>query len=66
MQQLRFFLVEPEDRVSLFEGDEILVAVEQAQAVDGLFVAEAVFVAHFQLLARLVLLAEPHQVDAEL
>ena len=66
MQQIRFFLVELEDRVAVFEGDEILVAVEQAQAVDGLFVAVAIVVAHFELLARLVFLAQAHQVDAQL
>ncbi len=46
--------------------DEILVAVEEAQAVDRLFIAIAVVVAHFELLARLVLLSQAHQIDAEL
>ena len=43
---------------------EVLVAVEQAQAVDRRRVAVAVVVAHLELLPRFVLLAEAHQVDA--
>ena len=66
VQKLRFFFVKPEDRVAVFEGGEILVAVKQTQAVDSLFVAETILVAHFQQLAGLVLLAETHQIDAQL
>ena len=44
MQQIGFFLVELEDGGVVLEGYEILVAVEQAQAVDGGGVAIAVVV----------------------
>ena len=43
-QQVGFVLVELEDGGVVLEGDEILVAVEQAQAVDGGGVAIAVVV----------------------
>ena len=50
----------------LGDDGEVLVAVEQAQAVDRRRIAVAVVVAHLELPPRFVLLPEPHQVDPEL
>ena len=65
-EQVGFVFVELEDRGVVLEDDEIFVAIEQAQAVDGGGVAVAGVVAHFELLARLVDLAKAHEVDAKL
>ncbi len=55
-----------EDGGAVLEGDEVLVAVQQAQAVDSRIIAIAVLVALLQLFTRLLVLAEAHQIDAEL
>ena len=64
-EQVGFFFVELDDGGVVLEGNEILVAIEQAQAVYGGGVAIAIVVAHLELLERLIVLAEAHQVDAQ-
>ena len=47
----------------VFNGDKILIAVDQAQAVDRRRVAKAVVVGELQLLAHFINLSQAHEID---
>ena len=64
-QQICFFFVKLDDRRIVFERFEILVAIEQAQAIYRSGVAISVVVGHLELLERFVCLPEAHQLDAQ-
>ena len=65
-QQLGFLLVQAKNGGGGFIGDEVLVLVEQAQRIYRLVALVVGVVAFFQLLAGFGVVAQPHQVDAQL
>ena len=64
-QYRRFALVELDDCRIVAKRVEVLVAVEQAQAVHRGRVAIAVVIREFEFFVRFILLAKAHQVDAQ-
>jgi hypothetical protein len=65
IEKVGFLLLQPENGGVVLEGHEVLIAVEQAQAVDRRGIPIPAVVRHLELPLGLIFLAHAHEIDAQ-